>query len=283
MKTNLTAAEVEQFWQQGYLHLRDIFTSAEVERWRARALDDTAHVDELMTDEVLREIVLHPHINAIARDILGAKPVYYGASSIRKGVIGGTGWHKDNTDRYDAKAPDWQIERYPVLAYGVYMQDHDGLPEGLEIREGSHRHADITTGRRVSPPFRKGDLIIWTQRTTHSANSEILKGIGHRVMPNGLLWRALVRLPQGVRKAITRRHPETRITAIAAVSTSHPLLDRHLTYLQQRTYQVDAWREARWPNEVLDIAETVGLDLINPDTMLAGVGETRDDYQQLPY
>ncbi len=281
MKNNLDDIEVVQFWRDGYLHLRNVFTEAEISRWRQRSLSSDAKTEELLSDDVLREIVLHPGVIGIARDILGSDPIYYGGSVVRAGVIGGTGWHKDNSDRYDGNAPDWQVERYPVLAYGVYMQDHDDQPEGLELRSGSHLFPDITSGRRVAPPIRKGDLMIWTQRTTHSANSQVLRGIGHRVMPNGFLWRILNRINSDI---FYRRHPEKRVTAIGTLAGAHPLFDRHMEYKRSRTYQVDAWKSAQWSDDSIRRADELGLKLITPQKALEGVGErTNAEYRQIPY
>lgn len=274
---------VEQFWQDGYTVVRNMIDPADVQRWRQRAVELGGLGPDLLSDPILSEIILHPSLIEAARDILGDQPVYFGNSSLNIGsdLIGG--FHKDNSDRYAGDAPDWAIEHYPIVQFGIYGQPHGALPGGVDLRLGSHRHPDITTGRHVSPAVELGDVVFWNARTTHSSHSMILKGLGHRVEPNGYLWRLLVRIPKAAVAAVRRHHPEQRVFFGGMYGASHPLVDRHIAYLKTRTYAVECTRAAHWSEEARKIAVERGLKLIPPEDRLDGIGVTHDEFVQLPY
>lgn len=275
----------DAYWRDGYAVVRRLFDPAEVAAWRARALAPAARIDDLLCDPVLRDIVLDPRLIALARDVLGGQPVYFGNSNVSIGgdETGLAGFHKDNSDRYDAAAPDWSTDRYPVMQFGLYMQPHGRLPGGLDLRRGSHLHPDITTGEHVSPAVEPGDLLIWTGRTTHSSHSKIVRGLGWRMEPNGLAWRVFARFPAA--RIVFARHPERRVVAIGAYGLAgHPLLDRHIEYLRHRADRVEAWQRADYGADAAAIAASRGLALLTPAELLEGAPErTHDHYVQLPY
>ena len=268
----------ETFWRDGYAVRRNMFSPSEVVRWRLAALDRGGVAADLLSDDILGEIVLDPRLIEMAREILDADPIYFGDSTATIGDAG-TGFHKDNSDRYDARSPDWQVDRYPTIRFGIYTQSHSpGRPLGLDLRRGSHRHPDITSGKWVTPTISPGDVLVWNGRTTHSANSQILRGLNRRVKPNGWLWRILVRTPS---KALLARHPQKRVALFVTYGREHPLLDRHIAYLKTRTYAVEKWRGSSWPEASRRLAAERGLVLLEPE--LDDVVATHDEYRQLAY
>lgn len=269
--------DVQQFWRDGYAIERGVFSPDEVQQWRERALELGPRPSDLLTDAVLGEIVLDPRLISRAAAILEDQPVYFGDSVAAIGGPSIGGFHKDCSDRYDGSAPDWQVERYPTIRFGIYTQPHAGLPGGLDLRRGSHNHPDIATGEWVYADTQPGDLVVWNGRTTHSGPSAMLK-TGQRVQPNGIVWRALVRSSP---KLFLIRHPQQRVALFATYGIKHALLDRHIAYLRTRTYAVESWRASSWDSEVFKIAAARGLALIGKEDRLNGVGVTNDEYKQL--
>lgn len=275
------AVDREQFWRDGFLVLRSVFTPAEVRRWREAALDRGASLADLLSDDVLREVVLDERLLSISRELLEADPIYFCDSTA---AIGANGWgfHKDNSDRTDAAAPDWSVERYPIIRFGIYTQEHGALPGGLDLRRGSHNHADYDTGEHVSAHTRPGDLIVWTGRTTHSADSKLLRVFGSRIepKPSGFLFRALNRLPA---TKVFRQHPERRVALFVSYARAHPLLDRHIEYLKQRAYPGDLWKSSEWSEDSRRLARQRGLQLLDLTSQQYDGREVHESYHPLSY
>jgi hypothetical protein len=68
----------DRFWRDGFLVLPKILDPELVARWRRIALQRKDSLADLMSDEVLRDVVLDVKLIAIARELLGAQPVYFG-------------------------------------------------------------------------------------------------------------------------------------------------------------------------------------------------------------
>ncbi|HEX7888543.1 MAG TPA: hypothetical protein VF522_04215 [Ramlibacter sp.] len=271
----------EQFWRDGYTVVKGLFTREEVQRWRQRALERNSKAD-LLSDPVLSEVVLHPGLLHVIREILGGQPLYFCNSYSVVGIDRIGGFHKDNSDRYVAAAPDWQTDRYPVIQFCLYCQPHGELPEGLDILEGSHFFPNYRVGTHVSPAVEIGDVVVFNSRTSHSANSFILRGLNYRVRPNGLLWRLLVRLPRPVAEAIRQKHPQQRVMIGGVYGLDHPLTHRQIEYLNQRIFGADCVRASSWSSEIRKLATERGLKLVPPeDRRIRDV--THEQHFEMPY
>ena len=102
----------DAFWQNGYLLIRDVFSEAEIEELRARVLESVPDgCGDILSESVLREVLLDDRLLNIAQKILGGKPVYFGDSCCVKGNIS-YGWHKDNADRR-CQSPRLAKQVYP--------------------------------------------------------------------------------------------------------------------------------------------------------------------------
>lgn len=268
---------VERFWRDGYALIPGAFGKAEVRAWREIALADRSLLD-LLSRPALRAIVVDERIVGLARDILGGQPIYFGDSTAAVGTAQGSGFHKDNTDRYDGAAPDWSVERYPTLRFGIYTQPHGRLPGGLDLRRRSHMTPDLMGGDFQSPAVEPGDLLVWNGRTTHSANSPKLRGLNLRVEANRSLWMAIRKLHA---EWLYARHPEERVAFFVTYALAHPLLDRHIAYLKTRQYAVAAMRRLQWDGDAIELARRAGLSLIKPDPRDA-TGENVD-YRPVPH
>ena len=158
--------------------------------------------------ESLRSILVEPTIINTVKSILGEDIVYIKDSAIHKGE-GIAGWHKDirHSDRYDFNTDDW-AEDYSIVRVGIYLQDTVNTSGGLMIKLGSHNpknwikkivnkanDALRNTNNNLLKSFlnffivqviracgksaffnnKKGDIGIWSLRTTHSGGAKRLK------------------------------------------------------------------------------------------------------------
>lgn len=247
------------FWHDGFLHLPGFFPPAEVMRWRQAALARGKTLADLLSDAVLSEIVLEPRIHELAREILGGDPVYFGDSTAAIGY-NGWGFHKDNSDRLDGSAPDWQTDRYPLIRFAVYCQDHDPAPGGIEFRRGSHMVPDYETGEYVAPKIRVGDLLVWNFRTSHSAGTRKLKLLGTQIPHREWIYRLDRRL--GLERFM-QQASETRVGLFLTFAKEDPLLDRHIEYLKQRVYPWKMWEASHWSDDVRRKPAKLDLSLID--------------------
>src|SRR3954462_4462530 len=91
---------------------------------------------DILSKDELRYTVLDDRILHLVKTVLGGNPVYWGDSNYHFGV-GFRGFHRDNVDRTDMTAPDWDGD-YPIVRLAIYLQDHKNYSGGLKIRVGSH-------------------------------------------------------------------------------------------------------------------------------------------------
>ncbi|MGH8196245.1 MAG: phytanoyl-CoA dioxygenase family protein [Woeseiaceae bacterium] len=149
-----------------------------------------------------RDLMFSDSVVSVVAQLLGHRPIYFGDSSVNYGS-GYTGWHKDNrvSDRKDGAAPDWQGD-YDLIRVGIYLQDCAAHSGGLLVRAGSHNDAPrlpawARNGKGRLPAFArranafrsrfygearfvntmKGDMVVWTLRTTHAGHAVRIKGL----------------------------------------------------------------------------------------------------------
>ena len=238
---------MQNFWQNGYSIIRNVFDPDEIKRWRTEALQHENHLGDLLSHPTLWKVLFHEKLLEYAQQILGDTPVYFGDSSVRIGSHG-RGYHKDNADRDDYNAPDWTNDPYTLIRFGIYLQDHSQHSGGLNIRKGSHMTTSNAKGRTIYANTSIGDLVVWNLRTSHSGNGFLLKG---------LPW---LHLPPGIGKylphIITRDTGEQRVALFMTLAVQDAHLDRYLDYAKTRTYMVDIWKQSTWNTQALTYAKT---------------------------
>jgi ectoine hydroxylase-related dioxygenase (phytanoyl-CoA dioxygenase family) len=189
--SNELVIDKQRFDKDGYLLIKNVFSAQEIEQFREDAykqyeIDQQKKLDfqlpdlatkakyakgDLLSKELLHHALLDDRILTIARTILGSEDiVYFGDSSYQIGT-GLRGFHRDNIDRTDMTAPDWQGE-YTLVRLGIYLQDHKNYSGGLKVKQGSHKNAD---GKPVFIDNEVGDVVIWDLKTIHSGNAVRLK------------------------------------------------------------------------------------------------------------
>ncbi|HET6224943.1 MAG TPA: phytanoyl-CoA dioxygenase family protein, partial [Bacteroidia bacterium] len=175
MNINLNI-DKQKFDQEGFLLIKNVFSKEEIAQIRKDAyaefeLDTKKNLTfrnasklarnarfakgDILSKEHLRKYLLDDRILFLVKKVLGGEPVYFGDSNYHFGV-GFRGFHRDNVDRTDRTAPDWQGE-YPIVRLAIYLQDHKNYSGGLKIRVGSHINE---SGKPVFVDSEEGDVVI---------------------------------------------------------------------------------------------------------------------------
>ena len=245
-----TAPHAQAFAQQGWQVIRGVFTPDEVADLRARCRSLTQAGRQaafLLATPELRHLVTEPRLLALARTLLGAQPtdtlVALGEDNILRGARPDfpTTFHKDNADRINGHAPDW-TQPYPILRFGLYLQDYTQHSGGLALYEGSHRRdvsvaggrVHVHRGRRVFVQNQPGDVAAWFFTTSHRGNALRFRAPVLNALPPALALR-LHRFPQ----LFWPVEPE-RWGIFLSYALEGPALERHLRYLATRAYTVQS-------------------------------------------
>ena len=232
----------------------------------------------------------------VARQVLGGEPVYFGDSSANRNDEAapvGT-FHKDNTDRHDKDAPDWRGD-YPVVRFGVYLQDHKKQGGGLLLRAGSHNNlfrnrkveviheevVDWFTGKTRYVFSEPGDLVVWNLRLTHAGMGRFLRGPIKRPITE----RTQRIIPRFLHSTVA----QARYSMFASFGREGESFERYLTYLKTRRYMVDMWLLNRYDDALVREFATHGGKLLNMKPQIeadmangVAVGQSLR-WQPLPY
>lgn len=186
----------------------------------------------------------------IANQLLGDTPVYFGESACS---IGDTdaGFHKDNPDKDDQNAPDWQTLLYPIIKMGIYCQDHRHNPGGLDLRARSHHSTNVWSGTYVYADTALGDLVVWTLRTSHSGSGIMLRVPRIPLDPSLLFTRILRRLP----KVLQASQPVERMFLPITFGSESSHLERYIRYCRTRQFAVTCWRNSVYGPDVWEAAQ----------------------------
>ncbi|MEO1057340.1 MAG: hypothetical protein AAFY28_10545 [Actinomycetota bacterium] len=273
----LDSIDVDRFWRRGFAIVRNAYTADEIAAFR-RAVDATdAPKTDLLSNPHLRSVLTDGRLITVAQRLLNAPTIVYSGDSSFTVGRRQIGWHKDNADRDDAQAPDWQ-GRYTILRFGLYLQDHRWHTGGLNLRAASHMTTDLSAGRCRYVRSGLGDLVVWSLRTTHSGNGMLLRmpwGVHppphrQRSIPG---W-AAAPSPAGGRMAL-----------FAALGLDDAHHRRYAEYLRTRTYMVDIWRNSRYDDEAKRAAADAGLEVWDMPLSIDGDPDAGAavDWAPLPY
>ncbi len=252
MDQALEALDVDDFWTRGYAILHDVYTPEEVAQIRQEAYDSQGHGGDLLANPRMRHLLTDGRMAAVARKLLGTDEIFYAGDS--SFTINGTqkGWHKDNTDRLDPKAPDWESP-YTQLRFGIYCQDHVEHTGGLNLKIGSHDIPNLKDGETLYVKTRPGDLAIWSMRITHSGNGMLLKDPEAAYPEPDEHGR---HKPEDVAPA-----DGDRIAVFAHLGANDSHGKRYADYLKTRTYMVNAWRKLPYDDAIRQEAADAGFTL----------------------
>lgn len=248
--------DVDAFWKDGYTIVRDVYSKDEINAFRDACRNGGgAPGGDLLARPGLRSALTDGVMIGIAKKILRSDQIWYGGDSAYTINSNSHGWHKDNADRRDGKAPDWRSD-YTQLRFGIYLQDHTRHTSGLNLRKGSHNvKPPSSEGENIYVKTRIGDVGVWSMRITHSGNGTLLRfPPGKTVDPNEKKpipsWRIAPK--DGDRMAI-----------FVALGLDDDHAARYTEYLKTRTYMVNAWRTGQYDEEALAEAKRAGLIVRN--------------------
>jgi hypothetical protein len=285
-------AEAARFFDEhGWVIFQRVFTVAEVDAFRADVLASKrdGREGELLSDPRLRRFLLDDRTLRIARALLGGEPTYFGDSTATadRTVPSTLGFHKDNPDKLNERAPDWGPQRFPVLRMALYLQDHVQHSGGLGLRDRSHRTIDTSVGDPFAAPTAKGDVVVWSLRTSHTGFASRPHVFPDAFLPMGVQARLTMRArgaldrPRLLFRALER--PE-RMAMFASFGTDGPLLRRFIRYLKTRRYAVMAWKNSEYTDDLRAEAVRKGLRVIDTPAEVRGIDpmSVPEEHHELP-
>ncbi len=269
---NSLLIDTKRFSEDGYLIIKNVFSPSEVEKLRANvykqfeidrekklAVQSTEHglntklaYGDLLSKELLNEVLLNDTILRVARTILGNNDlVYFGDSSYQIGN-GPNGFHRDNIDRSNLDGPDWKGE-YTLVRLGVYLQDHKRYSGGLKVRRGSHKKA---SGEAVFVDSEVGDIVIWDLKTIHSGN-----GVRLKAFPNFSINTAV--LEKNVPQFLRKEQEQERISMFMTFALKSSHLDRYINeYSLKRKDTIEHAKLSVYSLDVLDKAKQKNVEVM---------------------
>jgi len=271
-----TSVDMEKFRRDGYLRLGGLFSAEEMAAFNrnadacqaARAAGESIGED-LLANRHLRHVMLDERILSVARTLIGGKPIYFGDGQfvVHKptGKVGT--YHKDNVDRLDNDGPDWRSE-YNLVRFGVYLEPHAGTSGGLLVQAGSHKHvahsrvSEVLNEELVRPLTFKarymglplGDVVVWNLRLTHAGMGRYLRLApfipiterNGRFVPEFLKSSPV----SGQRRAV-----------FFTLGAAGPHMDRYVTYLKTRGYQIETWKNSPYGQPERDAAKGKDVEI----------------------
>ena len=107
LRGSRSSVDTTAFWRDGYTIVRGVYTPDQIQQFRDGVHASTGPKTDLLANPRLRSVLTDGRLVGIAREILGARHVVYAGDS--SFTVGNKqhGYHKDNADRLDPAAPDW--------------------------------------------------------------------------------------------------------------------------------------------------------------------------------
>lgn len=177
----------EQFLNDGYLVIEDIFTKEEVEFCRNISLEyfkkgggfrnstGKAKPDWIKEEELkpLYNLLASKNLEKIVENLIGEPVEFVGHNDLH--INRNVGWHKDrlNNDarKYEVSSPWDNVNGETMKIYKInfYLQSHSDNSDGLVVKHGSHKVENMSEGQDVILRPNLGDIVVFDQRITHMA------------------------------------------------------------------------------------------------------------------
>ena len=264
--------DTEKFWHDGYLIVKNMFSPAEITRMREDVFASLSGrekngepVLDALADPHLQHWVHDERLISVAKKLLGADNLAYygdgGYAVVGHGYTPGKdvgGWHRDNTDRSDVSAPDWE-SRYSLVRFGMYLQDHSRTSGGLIVRRDSHNR--VLRGWKAHLHDRYlntgiGEVGVWSMRIQHAGLGRCIRGFPG--LPLGPYLQK--KLPEFMQAPFPKLE-RTGFWISYGLDDAH--LSRHCDYLMGRSERLEMWTHARYSQEILDHCTAAGLKVID--------------------
>jgi hypothetical protein len=257
----------KHFDEHGWVVLKNFFSPEEISQIHAgvkRSVKENYSNTDLLSNPYLSDLtILNPKIVSIVRELIGDTPTYIGDSSIsfNDTVMS---LHKDNPDRFNADAPDWQSP-YSILRMGIYLQDYESSSGGLILRDKSHNYVSRWRGKIINVKTKPGDFVIWNLRTTHSGSAR-----RYRLFPNLDVNPYINKyLPSFLFKP---KHNDREALFLSYGKDDHHM-KRYVDYLMTRKYALARWKKIHFTPEIQEKSAKAGLKLMDFSQQAAKINE----------
>jgi hypothetical protein len=184
----LSDAQVGQYRKDGFLLVKGVF-SAEEARVMQQAVALLPHgTTELFIARGLEHLWRDERIVGVAKRLLGDPITFFAEATTLRSVLKAGDYVKDRPLHHDAKGSATNLferihapptDPYPVVRFGIYLQDFKRHSGGLKVVPGSHMtdSSDFDQSRLsyLNVPSEPGDLICFCQKTLHAPFAMRLK------------------------------------------------------------------------------------------------------------
>jgi hypothetical protein len=241
--------------RDGWFLQKNVFTPEEINTIRAQALQGIkeGYKCDIFSNPNVAWVLTHQKLVDMAKAVLGTNGIYFGDSTVQYNVYE-SGFHKDNADRHDPKAPDWHTD-YSVYRFALYLQDCAEHSGGITLRTGGHLAPTLNEGKIVNVKTAKGDIVCWKLTMSHSANARILK-----FAPN---WHLHPRIMRRVPMFMCKPYDGERVAMFFTIAAESPSMHRFMDYLLTREYGVNNLKNQNFDPEMIKKAEANGLKIID--------------------
>lgn len=225
-----------------------------INKRKSQDFDFQSMIPDVIQDE-LKEfdyIIFNERVLNCVNSLIGPNITYFQDSTIQIGK-GLTGYHKDNVSRNNKNHSDWE-SNYDVIRMGVYFQNTRDFSGGLNIKIGSHNHADYHSGKGINAPLETGDIIFWKLTTTHSGNAKRLK-----MFPNTSLFGKVQRI---LPELFFLPEDKERIALFASYGKPGIHLDTFFNYFKDRDDTPIRVKNSDYTLQAKKIADKHGINLI---------------------
>lgn len=246
----------EEIDKNGYILIKNVFSSAEVDIMRKMALEEDGLQGDLLSSDKLSSVMMDERILNIFKECLDSEKLYYFAdSSLSINRAGKGGFHKDSTNRHIKGSKEFTDINYSLLRMGIYLQDHGKSSRGLCLREGSHLHQSCSVGKILNVKSEIGDVVIWKLSTTHSANAQVIS-----MFPNTSFHPLIARFVPDIFK---QEATNPRIALFMCFGLNDDYAKEYREYLKTRQYAVDRWVKSKYTEENIQAMKKLNIEVYN--------------------
>ncbi len=244
----------EQINKDGYILLKNVFTTEEIDIIRKNSLEEEGLIADLLSSAKLSSVLMDERILNIFKECLGSDSLYYFSdSNLSINKAGKGGFHKDSTNRHKKDSKEFTDINYSLLRAGIYLQDHAKSSKGLCLRDGSHLDHSCGTGKIINVKSEIGDVIIWKLSTTHSANAQVIS-----MFPNTSFHPLIARF---VPDFLKQEAASPRVVLFMCFGLKDDYAEEYIEYLKTRQYAVDRWEHSNYSTETVAKMNALGVEL----------------------
>ncbi len=255
----------------GWFHAKSVFTPEEIDQIRKDALKgiEEGYKCDLLSNPHIAGVIADKRIADLGRSLLEQDPVYFGDSTVSYKIYG-SGFHKDNPDRHDPNAPDWQ-SNYSLIRFALYLQDCSEHSGGITLRNGGHKSPSVKEGKIINVKTRKGDIVCWKLTMSHSANARMLG-----FAPN---WNVHPRVMRRVPMFLCKSYDAERLAFFYTLGVNNTHLTRYIDYLYTRTYGIEYFERQKYVPEFVNRAEANGMKIMDFSGRLPEVDTSKQNLE----